>query len=135
MPEEKTKIKVFPCSGIGKVLGLLARETALETLRLCPQEAETACLARLVTGDEADRVDIKGKPCVTIDGCPALCAASSVTYAEGDLRESYRMMDEMRNHRGVKAGTGSELTEGGWRIVDEFAKKIAARVRGLSEEE
>jgi hypothetical protein len=45
------KVKVVPCSGIGKVFGLVAREAALSTvLELCPEKAETVCLAYIVTG-------------------------------------------------------------------------------------
>jgi hypothetical protein len=45
------KVKVVPCSGIGKVFGLVARETALKVVgELCPDDTETVCLAYLVTG-------------------------------------------------------------------------------------
>jgi len=76
------KIKVIPCSGIGKVLGLIARESALTvTERLCPDKAETVCLAHLVTGEDEATCKVKGLSCLTIDGCPALCAAKSVETA------------------------------------------------------
>jgi len=40
------KVKVIPCSGIGKVFGLMSREAALKTvLEFCPEKSETVCIA------------------------------------------------------------------------------------------
>lgn len=130
------KVKVIPCSGIGKVLGLIARETALQvTNNLSSDKTETACLAHIVTGDKDAVEKIKGRTCITVDGCPALCAAKSVEFAGGIVKEKYRVVDEMRNHKGKNAGTGTELTEDGWQIVDEYAEKISAKVEELLKEE
>ncbi|MCL2321111.1 MAG: putative zinc-binding protein [Oscillospiraceae bacterium] len=131
-----SKIKVIPCSGIGKVYGLMARETALEvTNKLCPNTTETVCLAHLVTGDESAIEKVKGCNCITIDGCPALCSFKSVELAGGIIKAKYRAVDEMRNHRGKNAGTATALTEDGWQIVDGYAEKIAEKAKELNEEE
>ena len=130
-----SKIKVIPCSGIGKVFGLMAREAALTvTDRLCPDEAETACLAHLVTGKDEALAKVKGLSCVTVDGCPALCAAKSVEAAGGIVKQQYRSVDAMRSHKGKNAGTGTALTDDGWLIVDEIAADIAERVHELYKE-
>lgn len=43
----------------GKVLGLVDREPALKVVKeLCPAEAETVCLANIVTGDKEAREKI-----------------------------------------------------------------------------
>lgn len=129
-----SKIKVVPCSGIGKVMGLLSREAALEvTEHLCPEKAETACLGHIVTGDAAAAQKVEGLPCIAVDGCPALCAAKSIEAVGGVLAAKFRVVDELRNHRGKKPGDGSALTEEGWQIVDEFAAKIAAKVDEILE--
>ncbi|MCL2548298.1 MAG: putative zinc-binding protein [Symbiobacteriaceae bacterium] len=130
-----SKVVVIPCSGIGKVMGLLSRETALEvTNRLAPEITETACLGQLVTGDEDARVKITGRPCITIDGCTANCAIESVTAIGGNIQAKYQVLDEMRKHRGKNAGDGSMLTVEGWQIVDEFAAHIAKRAEELHKE-
>jgi uncharacterized metal-binding protein len=127
-----SKIKVVPCSGIGKVFGLMARETALAvTDRLCPDAAETVCLAHLVTGEDEALAKVKGLPCITVDGCATMCAAHSVEAAGGVLKQKCRVLDEMRNHKGKNAGTGTALTEDGWKIVDGYAEKIALLVKEL----
>ncbi|CDX04362.1 putative zinc-binding protein [Desulfitobacterium hafniense] len=131
-----SKIKVIPCSGIGKVYGLMAREAALQVTNVLSQDqAETVCLAYIVTGDDSAKEKVEGRTCITIDGCPALCSLKSVEHAGGIVRAKYRAVDEMRNHRGKNAGSATALTEDGWLIVDEFAEKISAKVAELVEEE
>ncbi|MCC2817255.1 putative zinc-binding protein [Lachnoclostridium pacaense] len=130
-----SKVKVVPCSGIGKVFGLMAREAALTvTGRLAPDTTETACLAHLVTGDEEAKAKVAGCTCITVDGCPALCAAKSVEAAGGIVKAQFRAVDEMRKHRGANAGTGTALTEDGWAITDELAKEIADKAEELLKE-
>lgn len=107
------KIKVIACSGIGKVFGLMAREAALE----------------------AAEKKVKGCSCITIDGCPALCSAKSVEEAGGVVKAKFRSVDIMRKHRGKDAGTGSVLTEDGWRITGELAEMVTDEVRKMAEEE
>ncbi len=131
-----SKVKVIPCSGMGKVHGLLTREVALKLAgELCPGEAETECLAYIVTGDEEIKERIKGKKCFTIDGCPKMCASKSVVNAGGTVAEEIRIIDFLKEYHGAKPGTPTELSEEGWRIVDETADKLAVKVRDLSKEE
>lgn len=123
------KIPVIPCSGIGKVFGLMAREAALEiTEELRPDCTETVCLAYLVMGDREAVSRVAGKPCITIDGCPAHCAAKSVEQAGGILAAKYKSVDVMRKHRGADPGTATSLTEAGWKITEEFAAEISEKV-------
>lgn len=121
-----SRVKVIPCSGMGKVYGLIARESALSVVAdLCPDQAETACLANIVMGDEEARGLVEGKECITLDGCAAMCAAKSVELAGGIMKKKVRVIDTFRRHKGAKPGTATELTDEGWRIVDEIAGEIA----------
>lgn len=129
------KIKVIPCSGMGKVYGLVGRESVLKVVtELCPDQTETVCLAYIVTGDDDANELIKGKKCITLDGCPAMCAAKSVELAGGDIIEKRKVLDTFKNHKGAKPGTATELTEEGWSIADEIANDIAKIVDELSKE-
>ena len=131
-----SKIKIIPCSGIGKVYGLMAREAALTvTGSLSPDTTETVCLAHLVTGSDKAIAKVKGLSCITVDGCPKLCAAKSVEAAGGIVRQQFRSVDEMRFHKGVNPGTGTALTEDGWRITDELAAKVAQSAEGFHRED
>lgn len=118
------KVKVIPCSGMGKVFGLIARESTLQAVKNNPNDSETVCLAYIVTGDDESKKLIEGQKCITIDGCPAMCAAKNAEIAGGIVEEKIRVVDVFRNHKGVNAGTATELTDEGWKIVDEIVEKI-----------
>lgn len=127
----KNKVKIIPCSGMGKAFGLIARESTLESIKKCPQEAETICLAYVVTGDEKAKKFVEGQKCITIDGCPAMCSAKNIEIAGGIIEEKIRVVDFFKNHRGVNAGNATELTENGWKIVDEIAEDVAKKIKGV----
>ena len=130
-----SKIKVISCSGIGKVYGLLAREAILKvTNELRPQETETLCLGHIVTGDAEVKTKIEGISCITMDGCPKLCAAKSVALAGGIVVSKFRSIDAMKDHKGVDAGTATSLTADGFKIVDELADKICIKVDEILKE-
>lgn len=130
-----SKIKVVPCSGIGKVFGLMTRESALRvTDVLEPDISEIVCLAHIVSGDEEARAKVEGIDCISVDGCPALCAAKSIESAGGILKAKFRAVDVMKDHRGKNAGDGTALSEDGWIIADEFADKIAQKVAEIAKE-
>lgn len=126
------KVKVIPCSGIGKVQGLLAREMALKLVNEnCSQEAETECLGYIVTEDPEVADRIKEGKCITIDGCPKMCAAKSVAHVGGIVAEEVRIVDILREYRGARPGTATALNEAGWNIVDGASEKLAARVKEI----
>ena len=70
MTEEREKVLVIPCSGVGKVHGLLSREAAyLVVDELASDETQVVCLALLVKGDEETLATVRSRPCIAIDGC------------------------------------------------------------------
>ena len=76
---------MIPCSGIGKVHGLLTREaTYLVTDEMAPEQTETMCLGLLVKGDAEAVEAVKTQTCITIDGCPKTCAEKNVKIAGGN---------------------------------------------------
>jgi uncharacterized metal-binding protein len=130
-----TKIKVIPCSGIGKVLGLLAREAVLMvTEEKCSLDTETLCLAHVVTGDDEVVAKITGATCITMDGCPKYCSKKSVEAAGGVVAQSYKVPDFMKAHRGEDHGTATALTDDGWKYAEELADIMTTAVKELKEE-
>ena len=127
------KVNVIPCSGMGKVFGLMAREAVMHTVKhLCPEQANTICLAYVVTGDKESGV--KNQPCITVDGCPKMCSAKSVAAMGGNIQGEFKVLDVMKEHKGEQPGTATELTDQGWSIVEEIAAKINSRVQELNGE-
>lgn len=132
----KPKTIIMPCSGIGKVHGLIAREaTYAVTDELAKADSETMCLALLVSGDEEALAKLKESDCVTIDGCPKLCAAKNVEMAGGRSVRSIRVVDAFKNHRGAQPGTATALAEDGWAIARDIAGDITASICDYSESE
>jgi uncharacterized metal-binding protein len=127
-----SRVLVIPCSGIGKVHGLMAREATYRVVdELEPQASGTLCLALLVKGDEEAVEAVRTQPCITIDGCPKLCSYKNVQLAGGTIAESVRVVDAFKGRKGAQPGTATELAGDGWSITDEIAQQLAARVREL----
>jgi uncharacterized metal-binding protein len=124
--DQRTELLVVPCSGIGKVHGLISREAVYHvTDRLMPEQADTVCLALLVTGDPETRQKVQETPCITLDGCPKLCAQKNVELSGGKIAKGIRVYDAMKRHRGANFGTATALSEEGWAVVEELAAEVA----------
>lgn len=123
------KVKVVPCSGIGKVYGLIAREAVLKTvIELCPEKSETVCLAYIVTGDKEVKEKMEGSDCITVDGCPKMCASKNVTIAGGIVIEEIKVLDTVKEHKGKKFGSPTMLDTDGDVVISEIAEKIAKKI-------
>jgi uncharacterized metal-binding protein len=120
------EVLVVPCSGIGKVHGLISREAVYRvTDKLLPRQADTVCLALLVTRDSETRQNVQQTPCITLDGCPKLCAYNNVELAGGKIAKGIRVYDAMKRHRGENFGSATALSEAGWTVVEELAAEVA----------
>jgi uncharacterized metal-binding protein len=125
----KKRVLVIPCSGIGKVHGLLSREaTYLVVDELAPEETDTLCLALLVKGDPAALEEVQTHKCITIDGCGKACAQKNVEVAGGQVGKAIEVASVLRDYRGAQPGTGSVLTDDGWAIARDIATLVAAEV-------
>jgi uncharacterized metal-binding protein len=120
------EVLVVPCSGVGKVHGLISREAAYHvTDNLLPGQTDTVCLALLVTGDAETKQKVQETPCITLDGCPKLCAFKNVELSGGKIAKGIRVYDVMKRHRGANFGTVTALSEEGWTVVKELAVEVA----------
>jgi uncharacterized metal-binding protein len=119
-------ILIIPCSGIGKVHGLLTREaTYLVTDEIAPEQTDTMCLALLVKGDAEALDAVQSRHCITIDGCPKACAEKNVKIAGGNPAKIIQVAEALKEHHGAKPGSPTELTEEGWVIAREIAATVA----------
>jgi uncharacterized metal-binding protein len=127
------KVKVIPCSGIGKIYGLIAREAVLKTVfELCPEKSETVCLAYIVTGDKEVKDRIQGSDCITVDGCPKMCASKNVSMTGGIVVEEIKVLDTVKEHKGKKFGTPTLLNDDGEVVISEIAGKIAKKINEIT---
>jgi uncharacterized metal-binding protein len=122
-------VLVIPCSGIGKVHGLISREAAYLAMdELAPGITETICLGLLVKGDDEAVSAVGAQPCITIDGCPRACAEKNVRMAGGRSLKAIQVTEAFKKHRGAKPGNATELTEDGWAIARDVALEVADEV-------
>jgi uncharacterized metal-binding protein len=125
-------VLVIPCSGIGKVHGLISREaTYLVIDELAPGRTDTLCLGLLVKGDPDAVAAIKNQHCITIDGCPKSCAEKNVQMAGGQASKSLQVTEAFKKHKGAKPGSATDLTEEGWAIAKDVAREVADEVSDL----
>ena len=130
-------VLVIPCSGIGKVHGLLSREaTYLVTDELAPAQTDTLCLALLVKGDSEAVAAVRSHASITIDGCAKACAEKNVEMAGGRVAKAVQVAEAFKNHRGAKPGNATALSDDGWIIAREIADSVAreaSRLRNCEE--
>jgi uncharacterized metal-binding protein len=127
------KVLVIPCSGVGKVHGLISREAVYHvTDNLLRGRADTVCLALLVSGDAETTQRVKQTPCITLDGCPKLCALKNAELAGAKIAKGLRTYDAMKRHRGTNFGTATALSDDGWTVVEELAAEVAQTAQQAS---
>lgn len=124
----KKKVMVFPCSGIGKVSGTIARETSKKVVKENPKKTEGPCLALLTVGDEETVRKVKENPSIAIDGCPKACALKNIEKSGGKVTESFMVLEYMKEHKNMKPGTVTALTKDGEKLVDLISKDVSAKV-------
>lgn len=128
-------VLVIPCSGIGKVHGLISREaTYLVTAEMAPGQTDTLCLALLVKRDAEAVAAIKNQYCITIDGCPKACAEKSVQMAGGCAAKAVQVTGAFKKHQDAKPGTATDLTDDGWTIARDVARTVADEAARLHKE-
>jgi uncharacterized metal-binding protein len=124
--ENEKPVLVIPCSGIGKVHGLISREaTYLVTGELASGRTDTLCLGLLAIRDADSVAAVKTQHCITIDGCPKACAEKNVRMAGGQVARSIQVAEAFKKHHRAKPGTATELSEEGWAITKEVAQSVA----------
>lgn len=132
-PVPPNRVLVIPCSGIGKVHGLLSREAAYTVAdKLAPDRAEVVCLALLVREDDETLAKVRSRPCLAIDGCAKACAQKNIEIAGGDVAKVFQVGRVLTRHRGAQPGDASRLTEDGWAICAELAAEVAAEATALA---
>ncbi|HET7212796.1 MAG TPA: putative zinc-binding protein [Terriglobia bacterium] len=132
MNDVKQTIVVVPCSGIGKSLGTVSRETAYElceTLR--PETTQLVALSKLVLGDPQAREQVSHSPAVTIDGCKQMCASKLVKYSGGTVVREVAVFEEFRHHRDLKPEGIAELNQKGRQLARVLAEEIAVKIDAI----
>jgi uncharacterized metal-binding protein len=133
MGKKHKKVVVLPCSGIGKVFGALARETAYELVeKVRPGLATLTCLPLLVINDPEAVALVTENPVITIDGCPKDCAKKSVEAVGGQVVKAYEAIKFYKEHKDLKPEGLSEVNDTGRKLAAVAAKEVAKVVDELA---
>ena len=125
-------ILIIPCSGIGKPFGTIGRDATFRVVdELRKGKAETNCLSLLVMGDEGATRQIRESRCIAVDGCPLACARKNIEIAGGTITAYFRVMDLLRENRGLRPKQVTFLDEDGQKLSEMLAEKIASKVDEL----
>jgi uncharacterized metal-binding protein len=101
--DNRQKIVIVPCSGIGKSYGTVSREAAYEvTEDRRPGSTQLVALSLLVLGDEETRSAVAENQAVTIDGCKLACATKMVKESGGTVVQDFGVLDVFRRYREFK---------------------------------
>jgi uncharacterized metal-binding protein len=136
MSENKQKVAIVPCSGIGKSFGTVGREAAYELCEnLRPDDTQLVALSKLVLGDDDARQIVDRNPTITIDGCKMMCAAKMVKQSGGSIAREATVFDAFRRHRKLKPEGIAELNEAGRKLARVLAEEIADSIAEINKSE
>ncbi len=129
-------ILIIPCSGIGKPFGTMARDATFRVVdELRKGKADTNCLSLLVMGDEEATKQIRESDAIAVDGCPLECARKNIEIAGGRIAAHFKVMDLLRENRGLRPRQVTFLDEDGTKLAEMLAERIAVKVDELGDED
>ena len=130
------KVAVLPCTGVGQVVGTIARQAAY---RVCederPDGTALLCLPALVKGVAEDIDMVRQCPVVLIEGCRENCAAHALSTRGGAPSSTVSVLDVMKG-TGLKVRREArrQLTEPELAVVELTTQAVLAEVdRALQE--
>ena len=125
--EDKEKILIIPCSGIGKPSGTISRLATYYIVEdILPEETNTVCLPLLVIGDERGRQMVRQFPTIAVDGCYYKCATKSIQTAQGRLAASLNVLQLYRDYVHLEVKSAVDLGPEG----EKFARIVAGKILG-----
>lgn len=134
--ENKEKMLIIPCSGIGKPSGTISRLATYYIVEdLLPEETKTVCLPLLVIGDEKTRQLVQQSPVIAIDGCPYKCATKSVQASQGKLAASLNVLQLYRDYIHLEVKSVVDPGPEGEKFARIVAGKILGEIKKIKREE
>lgn len=125
-------ILIIPCSGIGKPFGTIGRDATFRVVdELRKGRADTNCLSLLVMGDEEATKQIQESDAIAVDGCPLECARKNIEIAGGRIAAHFKVMDLLRENKGLRPRQVTFLDEDGTKLAEMLAERIAVKVDEL----
>ena len=129
----RNKIAVLPCTGVGQVVGTIARQAAY---CVCddrrPEDTVLVCLPALVKGVQEDIDMIRICPVVVIEGCKERCASHALKLQGGTPSATVSVPKVMRGKRlAIKREARRGLTEAEQTVVELVTQSVVAQLDRL----
>ena len=127
------KVAVLPCTGIGQVVGTIARQAAYRVCEdISPNDTVLCCLPALVKGVQEDIDMIRECPVVVIEGCRERCATHALQLQHGTAAAVVAVPDAIRgNNLKIRRTARRQLTEPELNAVDLVAEAVADQIERL----
>jgi len=129
----KGKVAILPCTGIGQVVGTIARQAAYRVSEdLRPEGTVLLCLPALVKGVQEDLDMVAECPVVVIEGCKDCCATHALATRGGVPAATVSVPEAMKG-RGLKIRREARraLTEPELAVVELVSARVVAEVDRL----
>ena len=129
------KVLIIPCSGIGKPIGTVSRETTYEIIEnLAKGKAETVCLALLTSQDKETIDRVKNNYVITLDGCAKHCAKKNTEQCGKIPDKSYMILKFAAANPDKKPQGIIDIGNGGKALVDTISDTIIKDAGSLLED-
>ena len=126
------KVLIIPCSGIGKPIGTVSRETAYEIIEnLSKGKAETVCLALLTSQDKETIDKVKNNYVITLDGCAKHCAKKNTEECGKIPDKNYMILKFAAANPDKKPQGIIDIGIGGKALVDTISDTIIKDIDSL----
>ncbi len=136
MSQNKQKVAITPCAGIGQIFGPITREAAYRLVEdLYPEETVLVCPPALAIDITEDVDFVKDYPVIVLNGCKDRCGSKLVLEKGGQVdaeiylpdilkREKLSLHGEKRSRLGPKSLLAiDKLTEAASKIIIQFLEK------------
>jgi uncharacterized metal-binding protein len=129
------KVLIIPCSGIGKSIGTVSRETTYEIIEnLSKGKAETVCLALLTSQDKETMDKVKNNYVITLDGCAKHCAKKNTEQCGKIPDKNYMILKFAAANPDKKPQGIIDIGKSGKALVETIADTIVKDVDSLLED-
>lgn len=129
----RKRIAILPCTGIGQVVGTIARQAAYEVCEdLRPSDTCLVCLPALAKGVPEDIDMIHDCPVVVVEGCKERCATYALQLKGGTPSAVVFIPDILKGTElRVKREARRQLTQSEQQVADLVAEQTVSIVDQL----
>ncbi|MEW6357002.1 MAG: putative zinc-binding protein [Planctomycetota bacterium] len=129
----ENKIAILPCTGVGQVVGTIARQAAYQVCDdLRPEDTVLVCLPALVKGVQEDIDMIRDCPVIVIEGCKECCATYALQLQGGAASATVSVPDVMKG-KGLKIKREARraVTESEQAVAELVSKRVVQEIERL----